>query len=147
MLSEHFGCGQQTCLDHCWAHHRPLTLFDCVTCAIYSLYVRVRDKPAAWLVTVMSWKSHRGTGEAPSNSSLTLFEKVSFRATTLAPVIVRATFSWPIYLLFLFSSSGNCLKNVATDFFIPFLRLVAMKQSHATLKNTCFCTFWNNSES
>ena len=27
MLSEHFGC---------WACHAPLTLFDCVTCAIYS---------------------------------------------------------------------------------------------------------------
>ena len=27
MLLEHFGC---------WARHAPLTLFDCVTCAIYS---------------------------------------------------------------------------------------------------------------
>ena len=36
-MSEHFGSGrQQTCLDHCWARHAPLTLFDCVTCAIYS---------------------------------------------------------------------------------------------------------------
>ena len=26
----------KTCLDHCWARHAPLTLFDCVTCAIYS---------------------------------------------------------------------------------------------------------------
>ena len=23
-------------LDHCWARHAPLTLFDCITCAIYS---------------------------------------------------------------------------------------------------------------
>ena len=45
-------------------------------------------------------KSHRGPGGAPSNSSLMLFEKVNFRATTPAPVIVRATFSWPICLLF-----------------------------------------------
>ena len=53
---------------------------------------------------------------AQSNSSLMLFEKNSFRATTPAPIILRATFSWPIYFIFLFSSSGNCLKNVATDF-------------------------------
>ena len=46
------------------------------------------------------------------------FEKVSFRATAPAPIIVRATFSWPIYSLFLFTSSGNCLKNVAIDFFL-----------------------------
>ena len=40
---------QQTCFDHCWARHAPLTLFDCVTCAIYVLTLTVRDKPAAWL--------------------------------------------------------------------------------------------------
>ena len=31
--------------------HAPLTLFDCVTFPIYT--ITVRDKPAAWLVTVM----------------------------------------------------------------------------------------------
>ena len=47
-----------------------------------------------------------------------LFEKVSFRATTPAPVIVRATFLGRFaYFFFLFSSSENCLKKVATDFF------------------------------
>ena len=61
-----------------------------------------------------------GHPQAPSNSSLMLFEKVNFRATTPAPVIVRATFSWPICLLFLFSSSENSLKHVATDFFYSF---------------------------
>ena len=98
--------------------------FDFVwLCHLYNrLTITVRDKPATWLVTVMYWKSHRGAGGAPSNSSLTLFEKVSFRATTPAPVIVRATFSWPIYLLFFFFSLPleNCLKNVATDFFYSF---------------------------
>ena len=52
------------------------------------------------------------------NSSLTLFEKVSFRVTTPASVIVRATFFLTDLLtFFLFSSSENCLKKVATDFF------------------------------
>ena len=34
-LSEHFGC---------WARHGPLTLFDCVTCAIYSRSVYVTSQ-------------------------------------------------------------------------------------------------------
>ena len=80
----------------------------------------------------------RGAGGAPSNSSLMLFEKVSFRATTPAPVIVKATFLDRFAYFFLFSSSENCLKNFATDFFIPLERIVVMKQSPGTLKNTCF---------
>ena len=98
----------------------PLTLFDCVTCAIYSRVPCTRQD-SGMICDSDVIESHRGAGGAPYNSSLTLFEKVSFRATTPAPVIVRATFSWPIYLLFfLFSSSGNCLKNFATDFFYSF---------------------------
>ena len=100
MLSEHFGSGrQQTCLDQCsWSSRTFDFVWLCHLCDL--LTITVRDKPAAWLVTVMEWKSHRGAGGAPSNSLLTLLEKVSFCATTPAPVIVRATFSWPIYLLF-----------------------------------------------
>ena len=61
--------------------------------------------------------------------------ELSFNYSTVVP---RPTL---LLLLFLFSSSGNCLKNVATDFFIPFQRLVAMKQSQGILKNTCFVRF------
>ena len=103
-------------LLQCCARHAPLNLFDFVTCTIYSrsLYGATSQQHDLW-----QWcngKAIEGAGGAPSNSSLTLFEKVTFRATTPASAIVRATFSWPIYLLFLFSSSGSCLKNVATDF-------------------------------
>ena len=103
-------------LLQCWALHAPLTLFDCVTCAIYwpSLYATSQRHDL--------WQRCNGkaigalAGRCPTARWL-LFEKVSFRATTPAPVTVRAPFSWPIYLPFLFSSSGNCLKKVATDFF------------------------------
>ena len=86
------------------------------------LTITVRDKPAC-----DSDVNGKAGMEKPSRrwrgavQQLADFEKVSFRATTPAPVIVRATFSWPIYLVFfLFSSSGNCLKNIATDFFYSF---------------------------
>ena len=89
-------------------------------------------------------KSYRGASGAPSNSLLALFEKVGFRATTPSPVIVRATFSRQIYLLFLILFLWKYSeKNCHLSFFIPFQRLVAMKQSQDALKNTCFCTFRN----
>ena len=70
----------------------------------------------------------------PSNSSLMLFEKVSFRATTPCSRNRESNFFLTDLLtFFLFSSSENCLKKVATDFFIPLQQLVAMKQSQDTL--------------
>ena len=56
MLSDYLGSGcQKTCLDHCWARH---VAFDFIMCLTLSpvcdlLTITVRDKPAAWLVTVM----------------------------------------------------------------------------------------------
>ena len=78
-----------------------------------------------------------------------LFEKVSFRVTTPAPVIVTANFFLDrftyffFFVLFLWKLSK---KRCHRFFFIPFQRLVAIKQSQGTLKNTCFCTFGNISE-
>ena len=44
MLSEHCVSGrQQTCLDHCWARHAPLTLFDCM-CHLRDLQGGVEKK-------------------------------------------------------------------------------------------------------
>ena len=104
--------------DHCLSGSTRAFVWLCHLCD--PLTISVRDKPAAWLVSVMYWKSSRGAAGVPPNSSLMLFQKVSFRMTTPAPVIVRATLSWPIYLLFLFSPFGNCLKNLATDIFYSF---------------------------
>ena len=127
MLSEHFGSGrQQTCLDLPRSLLGSSCAFDFVwlchlCCAIYSRSLYATSQQHDLWQWCTQWQSHRGAGGAPSNSSLMLFEKVSFRATTPAPVIVRATFSWPICLVFfLFSSSENCLKKVATDFFYSF---------------------------
>ena len=138
MLSEHFGSGRQQTL------HVGLVARLCLTASpVRSTHDQCTQQASGMACdsdVMENSKSYRGAGGTPSNSSLMLFEKVSFCATTPAPVIVRVTFSWPIYLLFLFSSSGNCLKNVATDFYIPFQRLVAMKQSQDTLKNQPFST-------
>ena len=126
-------------LDHCcMSGSWPDFVWLCHLCQL--LTITVRDKTAAWLVTVMWWKSHRGAGGAPSNSLLMFFEKVSFRATAPAPVIVRATFSCPIYSLFLFYSSGNCLKDLATEFFYSFPTISGDEKKSGHVEKHLFCT-------
>ena len=143
MLSEHFGC---------WARHAPLTLFDCVTCTVTcAIYLRslcaTSQRHDLWQWCNGKAIERRWRGAIQQLAGF-VWESY-FRATrvpTPAPVIVRATFSWPIYLLFYVLFLWKLSKNVATDFFIPFQRLVAMKQSQVTLKNTSFCTFGNISQ-
>ena len=121
------------------------------------LTITVRDKPGHCSTGLWQWCNGKAiealAGGAPSNSSLMLFEKVSFRATTPAPVIVRATFlnrfTYFFFVLFLWKLS----KQRCHRFFYSFPTISGDEtksgfspQSQDTLKNTCFCTFWNISE-
>ena len=89
MLSEHFGC---------WARHAPLTLFDC-DCDVTVSPVRSasthdpctrQDSGMSCDSDVIEKPSRRWRGAVQQLADVV--EKVSFRATTPAPVIVRATF-------------------------------------------------------
>ena len=98
-----------------------------------------------WVDKAQCFRSARRFGAAGSSPDFSRgFSDMALLGLCLEPsfnystVVPGPTF---LLLLFLFSSSGHCLKNVATDFFIPFQRLVAMKQSQGMLKNTCFARF------
>ena len=75
----------------CWARHvglRALTLFDCgVTCAIHSRSLYATSQAATCDSDVMD----RGAGLAPSNSSLTLFEKVTVQPIPKVKWLLRGS--------------------------------------------------------
>ena len=103
--------GSSRAFDFVWLCH----LCDLLSRSTHGHYA-TSQRHDLW---VTEWKSHRGAGGAPSNSSLMLFEKVNFRATTPCSRNRESNFFLTDLLtFFLFSSSENCLKNVATDFFL-----------------------------
>ena len=143
MLSEHFLSGsQQTCLITVASVGLVTRLWLCLTVSpVWSTHDHCTRQASGMTCDgdVMEKPSRRWRGAVQQLAEFV--EKVSFRATTPAPVIVRATFSWPIYLIFLFSSSGNCLKNVATDFFYSFPTISGDKAKSGYVEKHLFLRF------
>ena len=123
MLSKHFGSGRQQTyldLDHCWAGHAPLTLFDYVTCVIYSrsLYATRRHDQACDSNVMTNGKAIEAlAGRRPTARWLCLRKLVFVRLPLLPWSWEQLFLDRFTYFFFLFSSSGHCLKNFATDFF------------------------------